>query len=294
MATSAAAAATAGGFGIGGSLLSYGLNRAEASRQHDRNKNYLTRKYQYELIALNEAGINPAYMFSDPSQPVRAGEAPRPSPTPPPNMNAAVQAAMIPKQIANLEANTNATNALAEKHTADAEAARAAAGRSGAAQTLDASRAKRIELELDEFKANPGLLRRQLEAAGQSPTNVGALQRALDDLFRGDASAGAYGVAGAASVLALTPFMRAILSKNWKQAGKIGFAAATKAGVSRQALLRSSITLLKRAGLVGAGVTIAQILYEMDQSSNRTPGSGSGRNRANRRLVVDQELPNAR
>lgn len=44
--------------------ISYGLNAKAASKAHDRSKNFATRHWQYEQIALKEAGINPGYIFA--------------------------------------------------------------------------------------------------------------------------------------------------------------------------------------------------------------------------------------
>lgn len=63
--------ASGGGGGAEGALsgliapmIGSGMNAMSASKAHDRQKNMMTRHWQYEQIALAEAGINPGYIFA--------------------------------------------------------------------------------------------------------------------------------------------------------------------------------------------------------------------------------------
>lgn len=57
--------ATAGAVGGGADFgISAGINAITASKAHDRTKNFATRHWLYEQIALKEAGINPGYIFA--------------------------------------------------------------------------------------------------------------------------------------------------------------------------------------------------------------------------------------
>lgn len=167
-----AASAALGGI-FGG--INYGLNAASASKAHDRSKNMITRRWQYELIALREAGINPAYLFAKgggPPPPMRAPQqaASNAQPGPP-------QAALVGAQMRNLESQTAANVALAGKHRADA-------GRSNAAAELDRKRAGIAGIELGIIEKRPELVEDRLVQEGMPKTEVQALIRGINQAVK--------------------------------------------------------------------------------------------------------------
>ena len=48
-----------------GALVSAGMNAKAASMSYDRQKKWAQRHWNYDLIGLENAGINPGYIFAD-------------------------------------------------------------------------------------------------------------------------------------------------------------------------------------------------------------------------------------
>lgn len=112
---------------LGSMGMSGGINAAQASKSHDRSKNWATRKYLYELIALKEAGINPAYMFMNNSAAMGGAGAQKAAQAQgtgavAPNISAL---ALVPAQIEQMKAQANSANSAAMLNTALAGKARA-------------------------------------------------------------------------------------------------------------------------------------------------------------------------
>lgn len=300
--TSAAqsAASTGSGFGldIAGMGIQYGLNAAAASKAHDRQKNWATRKYLYELIALKEAGINPAYMFSNEGNAAAARHqsSQMANKTDAPQLGAAslrgAQTRMVATQARNVESQTAANIALAEKHRADAELSRSQIGRTQAetigaeslARLNDAQR-EHLALRVDYLKKHPETLAALIQKETRSDSIAGSVREALEGLF-GQTGADV-GVAGMAGLAVLAPLTAALATKNWHTTAKIGFAEAAKRGLKGKAAMAFTATLIRAVGASLPGLTAAGLVAALSaaerygQQSGFEPGSGGGRNRAN-------------
>lgn len=291
------ALAKVGGSELGGALasagLSAGINSANTSKAHDRSKNWATRKYLYELIALDQAGINPAYMFADKGAALkaagvqRAAQAPGQSPVKP---NSAAQQ-LVAAQIRNLDAQSNSADAAAQLSLQRIDESRAAADRSGASAGLDRMKEKRLGQEVQALIDNPELIKEILEAQGQSGTNVGAFQRALEGIF-GSRAAGDYGVLGGAMALFASPFVAAALAKDWSQVNKIGFLEAAKRNVSKaqwRTVGPAMLRWLARGGYIAAGAATAYELWLADQDAaaagNKPKTRSSSRHQTRKREI---------
>lgn len=181
-----------------GSLIDYGLNAAAASKQHDRNKNWATRKYQYELIALEQAGIQPAYMFAGRNP--NAGQIPSAKAhQQTTNMNP--QNALLMQQMRNMQAeerltNANSAKALTEARTNEARIRQLdqSVSESGARTTdlQESARGRRIQNDIEDWRNSlerefgaTGRIR-ELEARGLPSTLFQTLNRILYGVGTGE------------------------------------------------------------------------------------------------------------
>lgn len=110
--------------GIGGDILtgglltglSYGLNAQAASKAHDRSKNWATRHWLYEQIALREAKISPGYIFSRAGAAQQRGGMPRsPQATSSPGSTGNPSRALALDQMENIRANTDLAQRTADQ-----------------------------------------------------------------------------------------------------------------------------------------------------------------------------------
>lgn len=170
--------------GLGSAGLSYGLNAKAASKAHDRSKNWATRKYQYELIALQQAGINPAYMFSNQGgKLLRSQQAQQQAPT-----NAKidpVQAMLVGSQVDLQKAQATQARATAQRAASEARAADARADASSAQARLTTADARRAEVVANEIEKNPKLVRDKLVREGLPLNWAQTLVDGLSEVFKG-------------------------------------------------------------------------------------------------------------
>ena len=156
------AAGAAGGAALGGigQAIGYGLNAMAASKAHDRNKNMLTRRHQYERIALREADINEAYMFARPG-----GGTPAPMRAP---------------QAAGTPGGSSRFDPLTFLH---ARQVQAQTDKTKAETDLVKTNTGRARFELDQFKANPELFTKPLEVAGLPRTDAQVIIEGMKGIF---------------------------------------------------------------------------------------------------------------
>lgn len=189
--------------GAVGSAIDYGLNAAAASKANDRSKNWATRKYQYELIALEKAGINPAYMFSDRgassagrSQSAQQAHGTKTNIAPASaGIQAAAMARLATSQANNQDAQAQQALAAARLNNAKAEAVpseidlNVSSAKRGEAETHRLQAEEGItRIKLQTMQDNPELVRRKMYVEGLPPDAAGYVMQALEEINWSDSA----------------------------------------------------------------------------------------------------------
>lgn len=248
--------------GLLGGLTDYGLNKASTSKAHDRSKNWATRKYQYELIALQQAGINPAYMFSKDGAKVMQNQ--RAVQQAPQKTNIDPIAAVLAKSQINLQ-QAQATQALAaaEKSRTDAAVNRAkppvmrAEARSfDATAGLSTQKARLAQQRADFFQKNPDALKQIIEREGAPSSTAQAIVEAARGITaaitgQGEADTGDLAVMGGFGLLASAPALKQVLKHIRAGRGDKAYHEIVQNRMLRRSLMK--------AGIKSRGAVIALI-----------------------------------